>query len=907
MKQLLSLICISVFLITDVNAQSVGINYNGAAPNSASALDIDVSAASPKKGLLIPRVTFSTRTVSMATLSVPAQGLLVYQTDGAEGFYYNTSLTTTPNWIYLAGNNNWSLTGNAGIVDGTNFIGPTNSVPFSIMIGGVKAGRIDNILANSFWGYNAGQSTTGGNNSAFGAGALYSNTVGGNNVAIGWSSLASNIGGSNAVAIGYNAMRYTGGQAGTFISWNVAIGDGAMLGSATPANNTGIQNVAIGGESMYSLISGSFNTATGQNSLYANTAGNDNTANGHMAMQSNTTAGENVGVGYHALYTQSYSNGGVAWASNNTAIGSGALFSNQPTSTVNGINNTGTGYGSLYSNTIGINNTANGYRSLYSNSTAGFNTAIGYQALFTQSYNNGGAPYLTHNTAIGANTLYNNQPVSATTGIYNTAVGSSSLFVNTTGSNNTATGLEALLSNTIGNYNTANGVSALNSNSSASDNVAVGYQALYTQSYSNGGSAWSSYNTAIGNYALFSNQPTSNGNGIDNTAVGYNALYANTVAIKNTAIGFAAMNDNTVGGYNTAVGMNALANNTAGAENTAVGYQALHAQSFLNGGVEYSTGNVAIGNFALYNNQPTLSTNGVNNTAVGSNALSTNVTGYNNTVIGALADVTANNLTNATAIGYKAKVAASNSLVLGGIGADAVNVGIGIPVPIFKLDVSDRIRLRQGVNSAGLWLYQTAPGNDRSFIGMEDDNHVGLYGNTGAGWGMVMDIANGFIGMGTVSPVEKLHVAGNIRVIGNICYTGTLGTCSDIRYKKNITPLQNSLTNLLKLQGVSYNWKTNEFPDKHFTDQKQIGVIAQELEKIYPELVMTDKDGYKSVDYSKITPVLIEAIKDLNTKVDNLQKELKNANEANKKIEALTERLNKLEGQPVQTNGAAIQ
>src|SRR5262245_47831650 len=71
------------------------------------------------------------------------------------------------------------------------------------------------------------------------------------------------------------------------------------------------------------------------------------------------------------------------------------------------------------------------------------------------------------------------------------------------------------------------------------------------------------------------------------------------------------------------------------------------------------------------------------------------------------------------------------------------NVGIGILQPGLKLDVSDRIRLRQGsaANTAGAWFYQAATG-DRAFVGMRDDNHVGFYG-TGTGWSFTMDTNTG--------------------------------------------------------------------------------------------------------------------------------------------------------------------
>jgi hypothetical protein len=72
------------------------------------------------------------------------------------------------------------------------------------------------------------------------------------------------------------------------------------------------------------------------------------------------------------------------------------------------------------------------------------------------------------------------------------------------------------------------------------------------------------------------------------------------------------------------------------------------------------------------------------------------------------------------------------------------NVGIGTIDPGLRLDVADRVRLRQGGSgTAGLWLYQTGPAQDRAFVGMRQDNQVGLWGNTGAGWGMFMDTSNG--------------------------------------------------------------------------------------------------------------------------------------------------------------------
>jgi hypothetical protein len=108
------------------------------------------------------------------------------------------------------------------------------------------------------------------------------------------------------------------------------------------------------------------------------------------------------------------------------------------------------------------------------------------------------------------------------------------------------------------------------------------------------------------------------------------------------------------------------------------------------------------------------------------------------------------------------------------------NVGIGTTAPGFKLDVSDRIRLRQGGvgSDAGLWLYQTKPAEDRAFVGMAGDDQVGLYG-TKAGWGLTMNVTTGNVGIGVeaTSPTAKLQVSGSViaaglQVIGSVTTAG---------------------------------------------------------------------------------------------------------------------------------------
>jgi len=110
----------------------------------------------------------------------------------------------------------------------------------------------------------------------------------------------------------------------------------------------------------------------------------------------------------------------------------------------------------------------------------------------------------------------------------------------------------------------------------------------------------------------------------------------------------------------------------------------------------------------------------------------------------------------------------------------------------------------------------------------------------------------------------------NITINGTLY--ATLVSLSDARFKKNILPLESSLEKIDALEGVSYEWKTEEYSGKGFQKGRQIGLIAQDVEKVLPELVYTDSKGYKAIAYDKVVPVLIEAVKELQKTVDEQQK-----------------------------------
>jgi hypothetical protein len=270
-------------------------------------------------------------------------------------------------------------------------------------------------------------------------------------------------------------------------------------GSNTLMHNYGILNFFAGENAGNLTMSGGYNTAIGRNALHANTTGNYNTANGYQALNANTE-------GY-----------------DNTAGGVYALLSN-----TSGFRNTAYGLNSLRLNTAGTYNTAGGYRALYNNTTAGKNTAQGANALYTQSFSDSGSAWDSENTAVGFEALYSNQPLTNSTGILNTAIGSTALRANTTGFYNSATGVAALYSNQSGFGNTASGYWALHNNTSGTDNTAVGRGAGV-------GNTSGDYNTAVG--VLAGNTITT---GSNNTFVGYDSDASANNLTNATAIGYGA-------------------------------------------------------------------------------------------------------------------------------------------------------------------------------------------------------------------------------------------------------------------------------------------------------------------------------------------------------------------------------
>lgn len=518
-----------------------------------------------------------------------------------------------------------------------------------------------------------------------------------------------------------------------------------------------------------------------------------------------------------------------------------------------GLENTGIGYQSLNSNTIGYGNTAVGTYSIASNTDGSGNTATG---AWTLTYNTSGA----FNTAVGNFALSHNS-----TGNHNSGFGVNALdggpFV--TGSDNTAAGYQAMKNASDGNKNAAYGAEALYSNSSGSENVAIGYQSLYANTTGGSNTATGfqamknvgtgSYNVANGYQALF------NGSGSNNTAIGYSAMAGSGSGSFNTAVGGEALPLNSTGFNNTALGYHTLGENSTGNYNTAVGRDALRSNHI-------GSYNVGIGYNALIND------NNDGNTAVGTNSGMNASNGTNCTFIGYQAGVSSSSLTNATAIGANAVVAASNSLVLGDY--TNISVGIGITAPLDVLHVKGigehQVTIEAYALPVGL-LFKEA-GADAARIQHHGSGSYLQIQDYTAGWletGLVIN--QGSVGIGTTGPTAKLSVNGTANNT-----TGSWAIFSDERIKKVKDGFTDGLNVIRKIRPVLFTYN-DKAPFKN-TDV-QVGIVAQELEKIAPYMVTKKKYGdftdLREVNNQAYVFLLINAVNEQQNKIEELEKKLK--------------------------------
>jgi hypothetical protein len=369
---------------------------------------------------------------------------------------------------------------------------------------------------------------------------------------------------------------------------------------------------------------------------------------------------------------------------------------------------------------------------------------------------------------------------------------------------NTAEGQNALLSLTTGGFNTAVGFFSLHSDTTGAFNTGVGAGALDLNT--------GNENTATGTGALLLNTT-----GIDNVANGAFALVNNTTGTDNAAVGARALQDNTTGIFNTAVGFEALFSNTTGNNNTANGIQAL--DNNTTGGV-----NTAVGSSTLFNN-----TTGNNNTANGGGALVSNTTGNNNTASG---------------------IQALLSNTTGGF-----NTAVG-STPLFNNTTGN---FNTATGGGALVNNTTGNGNIALGVGAGDNLTTGNNNIDIGNDGVVAEANTIRIGVeGTqtatfIAGVSGATVASGVTVI--VGSDGHLGTIvSSARFKDKIKPMDKASEAILALKPVTFRYK-KELDPKGIP---QFGLVAEEVEKVNPDLVARDAKGkVYTVRYEAVNAMLL--------------------------------------------------
>ncbi len=559
------------------------------------------------------------------------------------------------------------------------------------------------------------------------------------------------------------------------------------------------------------------NTKLGTNAGAALTSGDENTLIGVDAGAALTTQGQSTFVGQSA---------GAA----NTTGQFNSFF----------------GYQAGMANTIGHHNSFFGYQAGKSNINGASNTAIGYQAGTASTTGFGG-------TYIGSRAGY-----AITTENKNTFIGEEAGYQHTGGQGNTSIGYGSMYDAQGGNYNTAMGTGA---------GYSLGKPNSIAGELYNG-----SRNTVIGTAA-----GGDIGGGNANTMIGDNAGPNTESADFNTFVGFQAGFDNnrtnsiTNANRNTALGAYAGYTNREGEDNIWIGTLADSADwtFYHDNEVEF---------VSTHGSDWYVTYNDLDGTARANN--STNVS--RTTVLGNQATVIAN---DGVAVGYSSRIAQVGSIA---IGTNATNANTNSIVLGYNGTSHSDNAVLLGNSTTTLWSAQTDAtttlGNASYRFTDVFSNKVSVNAATGNGaqidlfadagaadddkW--TITAANGgdfaISSFSTGSDVNLLSIDNT----GNATIAGNLSLNSDRRLKTDIQSINGALETIDKLDGKRYHWK----PELQKGNEQQVGLIAQEVEAVLPELVSENDKGIKSVNYVALVPVLINAVKEQQAQIAAQQKQI---------------------------------
>ena len=864
-KYLVLLVSLILFLNSQVLAQ-ISLNTTGNPPDNSAAFDIDF----PDKGLLIPRVAL-VQTTLPNPITNPATSLLVYNTatqnDVTPGYYYWDA--TTSRWIRIGTANHTHAT-----------LTPGN---------GLSGSAYDGSTAQT-WTLNYGSVTGLANANSNGTSVQVARAdhqhkrdvrVAYNGTDIGTRNRLNFIAGSNVTLNitddGINdeidiTINSTGGSGSAWLTTGNS-------GLVFPGNFLGTtDNVALGFR-VANQFAGKVDFSSSTGHLFLgyqagmNTTGQRNTFIGYQAGRANTTGEYNTGVGYRALYSNTT-------GYYNAAFGQQTLQAN-----VGGTHNTGLGMEALVYNTSGSYNTSVGTFSTYSNYTGSYNTAVGYYALYSNTANN--------NTAVGYEAgRY------ITSGTNNVALGYQAGVASGSGNvQNTiaiGSGVQCNASNQIRLGNTSittvfiPGINGNTTSNSANVYIDPTTGQLMRSTASGGGSAWlltGNAGTTPGTHFLGTTDQKDLILKINNKDA-YVIKYNNIFEKEHLFLGYGASNSSSIledfemrtasqtGLMISQFNDYAWGNNSndgpflklARAKGSPTSPSPVDPGLWL-GGIMF-TAPSSSGYWPEYHQASIASQK--RGTSAGQRAADLRFYTVSENETGNFFNYERMRIGSAGGVGINLNTGALNNDPYAYL---HVNGGIGIGP---GASVSGAISLTHGVRKSIQIATETQYGGTYN-----DHSGYLIYSIMPGGWGTAelhFACSNDWGSYNTTTPALRItQTAGYIN--GNIIQT------SDKRIKTDIKELNYGLKEILKLKPLYYT--------KHIADSiyngyvrfsmleghswQEPGFIAQDVYNIIPEVVYKPEDENTELwgmDYSKLVPVLIKAIQEQQTQIEQLKKEI---------------------------------
>lgn len=373
----------------------------------------------------------------------------------------------------------------------------------------------------------------------------------------------------------------------------------------------------------------------------------------------------------------------------------------------------------------------------------------------------------------------------------------------------------------------------------------------------------------------------SNTSGHNNAFVGAYSGYRNDDGIRNSFAGNYSGYNNTSGGRNTFMGYISGYRNSTGSNNTNIGYGAGYNNSTGSGNVfmGYNAGYSETGSNKLY----------IDNSSTSSPLIkgdfSANTLTFNGDVGVGEAIPTGNTVPTDISLYVRGRFAQEFSGTIGGFGSSDRWSSLGtsfapsgnIPSVYGMInqwgDNSLISGVKSGSNSALIWSGPNAR------LDFDYFNTTNFTNQT-----YMSILSNGSVGIGTTNTGSyKLYVIGE-------AYSTVNWSGSDKRYKKDIKTIDSALEKINALDGVSYKFKQKVVNDIDFNKVKQgnhLGFIAQDLEKVFPELVRKDDAGYYAVNYDGLVPVLVEGMKEQQEVITEQKQEMDDLKARIDKLEAL--------------------